>query len=174
MLTGADQDVLGNILHWGQTFSETMTLKTLEDCVFSLQQTPMWERTHKGLHTHALNVGFVWRFRNGNKTIFTCKSSYRRILGSSWLIWELLILTLCGVWYQMRPKHQVPLIILPWWHTRIYSKTTCMKLIFAFITGAMENQLVIHQLRCNGVLEGIRICRKGFPSRILYGDFKQR
>uniref|UniRef100_A0A3Q3JM93 Myosin motor domain-containing protein n=1 Tax=Monopterus albus TaxID=43700 RepID=A0A3Q3JM93_MONAL len=36
------------------------------------------------------------------------------------------------------------------------------------------NSLVIHQLRCNGVLEGIRICRKGFPSRILYGDFKQR
>ncbi|KAM8868332.1 myosin heavy chain, fast skeletal muscle-like [Synchiropus picturatus] len=40
--------------------------------------------------------------------------------------------------------------------------------------GLMENSLVIHQLRCNGVLEGIRICRKGFPSRILYGDFKQR
>ncbi|XP_030591717.1 myosin-4-like [Archocentrus centrarchus] len=40
--------------------------------------------------------------------------------------------------------------------------------------GVMENSLVIHQLRCNGVLEGIRICRKGFPSRILYGDFKQR
>uniref|UniRef100_A0A3P8QDV0 Myosin, heavy chain b n=1 Tax=Astatotilapia calliptera TaxID=8154 RepID=A0A3P8QDV0_ASTCA len=40
--------------------------------------------------------------------------------------------------------------------------------------GLMENFLVIHQLRCNGVLEGIRICRKGFPSRIVYGDFKQR
>ncbi|XP_054473668.1 myosin heavy chain, fast skeletal muscle-like [Anoplopoma fimbria] len=40
--------------------------------------------------------------------------------------------------------------------------------------GLMQNFLVIHQLRCNGVLEGIRICRKGFPSRILYGDFKQR
>uniref|UniRef100_A0A8C2PWG5 Slow myosin heavy chain 2 n=1 Tax=Cyprinus carpio TaxID=7962 RepID=A0A8C2PWG5_CYPCA len=40
--------------------------------------------------------------------------------------------------------------------------------------GAMENPLVMHQLRCNGVLEGIRICRKGFPNRILYGDFKQR
>ncbi|XP_067860434.1 myosin-4 [Heptranchias perlo] len=40
--------------------------------------------------------------------------------------------------------------------------------------GTMENHLVMHQLRCNGVLEGIRICRKGFPSRIIYGDFKQR
>uniref|UniRef100_A0A8C4YXT4 Myosin-7 n=1 Tax=Gadus morhua TaxID=8049 RepID=A0A8C4YXT4_GADMO len=40
--------------------------------------------------------------------------------------------------------------------------------------GAMENPLVMHQLRCNGVLEGIRICRKGFPNRILYADFKQR
>ncbi|XP_075434465.1 myosin-4-like [Ascaphus truei] len=40
--------------------------------------------------------------------------------------------------------------------------------------GTMENHLIIHQLRCNGVLEGIRICRKGFPSRVIYADFKQR
>ncbi|MEE6506702.1 hypothetical protein FKM82_007805, partial [Ascaphus truei] len=40
--------------------------------------------------------------------------------------------------------------------------------------GTMDHYLVMHQLRCNGVLEGIRICRKGFPSRILYSDFKQR
>uniref|UniRef100_A0A8C2IZN1 Slow myosin heavy chain 2 n=1 Tax=Cyprinus carpio TaxID=7962 RepID=A0A8C2IZN1_CYPCA len=39
--------------------------------------------------------------------------------------------------------------------------------------GAMENPLVMHQLRCNGVLEGIRICRKGFPNRILYCKFNQ-
>ncbi|XP_066436834.1 myosin-4-like [Eleutherodactylus coqui] len=40
--------------------------------------------------------------------------------------------------------------------------------------GIMDNHLIMHQLRCNGVLEGIRICRKGFPSRIIYADFRQR
>ncbi|KAM7423236.1 hypothetical protein PAMA_011003 [Pampus argenteus] len=40
--------------------------------------------------------------------------------------------------------------------------------------GKIDPFLVLHQLRCNGVLEGIRICRKGFPNRILYAEFKQR
>ncbi|XP_015035935.1 myosin heavy chain, muscle isoform X42 [Drosophila pseudoobscura] len=40
--------------------------------------------------------------------------------------------------------------------------------------GLVDAHLVMHQLTCNGVLEGIRICRKGFPNRMVYPDFKMR
>ncbi len=40
--------------------------------------------------------------------------------------------------------------------------------------GIIDAHLVMHQLNCNGVLEGIRICRKGFPSKIAFRDFVLR
>ena len=40
--------------------------------------------------------------------------------------------------------------------------------------GGVEPPLIMHQLTCNGVLEGIRICMRGFPNRIHYPDLKQR
>jgi len=38
----------------------------------------------------------------------------------------------------------------------------------------VEPPLIMHQLTCNGVLEGIRICMRGFPNRMLYDDYKSR
>merc|ERR1712073_38879 len=40
--------------------------------------------------------------------------------------------------------------------------------------GGVEPPLIMHQLTCNGVLEGIRICMRGFPNRMLYPDYKLR
>merc|ERR1712015_434814 len=40
--------------------------------------------------------------------------------------------------------------------------------------GGVESELVMHQYKCNGVLAGIAICRKGFPNKMLYPEFKAR
>merc|ERR1712045_948899 len=40
--------------------------------------------------------------------------------------------------------------------------------------GGVEPGLIMHQYQCNGVLAGIAICRKGFPNKMLYPEFKAR
>lgn len=35
----------------------------------------------------------------------------------------------------------------------------------------LDNKFILHQLRCNGVLEGIRISRLGYPNRMTFDEF---
>ncbi|KAM9725152.1 LOW QUALITY PROTEIN: uncharacterized protein MYH16 [Dama dama] len=41
-------------------------------------------------------------------------------------------------------------------------------------SGVKDAHLIVHQLACNGILEGLRICGKGFPNRLQYPEFTQR
>merc|ERR1711963_131492 len=42
------------------------------------------------------------------------------------------------------------------------------------IPGGVEPGLIMHQYQCNGVLAGTAICRKGFPNKVMYPEFKSR
>ena len=41
-------------------------------------------------------------------------------------------------------------------------------------SGHSDSPLIMHQLTCNGVLEGIRICQLGLPNKVMYPDFLVR
>lgn len=64
--------------------------------------------------------------------------------------------------------------IIPNHEKRVSSFRSSLFFIRRFQPGRIDALLILEQLRCNGVLEGIRICRKGFPNRIPFHEFRKR
>jgi myosin protein heavy chain len=50
----------------------------------------------------------------------------------------------------------------------------CIKPNHKKLPGVIEPGVLVKQLQYGGVLEGIRIVRKGYPSRVLFHEFRQR
>ena len=50
----------------------------------------------------------------------------------------------------------------------------CIKPNGQQVAGSFDGPLILHQLRCCGVLEVARIARAGYPTRYLHAEFAAR